>query len=145
MNMTRTIAYVVALLCAVLAVSCATRQSAGKSGGGDVLYVCGCGDACKCQTILLHGGKCGCGHDLVPGHLKKVEGDVAFLCMCATGCKCGVNATDPTRCGCGNPIRKVSLKGTGVYFCNCQGSCVCKRVSDKPGQCHCGMPLKKVD
>jgi hypothetical protein len=143
----RTIKPLVSLLvlaCVLTLVSCQTTDSAAKSGRQGVLYVCGCGADCKCNVARTKPGKCGCGHALVAGHLKKVEGDVALLCLCDPDCKCALDAKDPAKCGCGKPIRKVSLKGTGIYFCNCGGSC-CNTVSDQPGQCKCGTPLKKVD
>jgi hypothetical protein len=66
------------------------------------------------------------------------------LCTCKEGCKCQIDPQDKTRCGCGNPIKRVSLKGTGLYFCNCGGACACNTVSAQPGTCRCGMPLKTV-
>ena len=141
MKTLRLLVYPLALGCAFLLASCQTTDSSAKSG---LLYVCGCGADCKCTTVSLQPGKCGCGKALVAGHLKKVEADTALLCMCDPDCKCALDAKDPTKCGCGKPIRKVSLKGTGLYFCNCGGNC-CTTVSDKPGKCKCGMDLKKVD
>ena len=77
------------------------------------------------------------------GKLKRVEEDTALLCMCGAACKCSLNEKDTSKCGCGQPIRKVSLKGTGIYFCNCGGSCGCNTVSATPAKCNCGMDLKK--
>jgi len=77
--------------------------------------------------------------------VRKVEGDVALVCGCSADCKCTIDAAHPAQCGCGKPIRKVSLKGTGIYFCNCGGSCTCNTVSTTPATCKCGMALKKVD
>lgn len=131
------------MACALLAVSCATSGKQAKGGARDVLYVCGCGESCKCVSVSTNPGKCGCGHALVAGKLKKVEGDTALLCMCGEACGCGLNPNDATKCGCGQPLRKVSLKGAGVYFCNCGGSCTCNTVSAKPAKCKCGMDLKQ--
>jgi hypothetical protein len=77
-------------------------------------------------------------------HVVKVEGDEALLCACAEGCTCKIDPKDASKCGCGQPLKRVSLKGTGIYFCNCGGSCFCNTVSDQPGKCRCGMDLKTV-
>jgi hypothetical protein len=145
MKTIRLLACLLALGCAFFLASCKTAGSSAQSDRHDLLYVCGCGPDCKCSTVSAKPGKCGCGHALVTGHVKKVEGDVALLCLCDPGCKCALDAKDPAKCGCGKPIRKVSLKGTGIYFCNCGASCACNTVSDKPAQCKCGMALKRAD
>ncbi len=132
------------IACALMLVSCSTRGPSAKCGRQDVIYVCGCGSDCKCATVSAKPGKCGCGHDLIPGHVKKVEANEAYLCMCDPGCKCSLDPKDSTKCGCGRPIRKVSLKETGIYFCSCGGSC-CNKVSNELGKCKCGMQLKKDD
>ena len=112
----------------------------------DVLYTCNCGPDCKCNTVSTKPGNCACGQPMKWGHVVKIEGNEALLCTCKEGCKCsGLDPKDPTKCACGNPVKRVSLKGTGLYFCNCGGSCMCNTVSDSPGKCKCGMELKKVD
>lgn len=130
--------------CSLFLTACKTGNPSAQGGQRDTLYVCGCGDDCKCTTVSANPGKCGCGKALQPGHVKKVEGEIALLCMCDPGCKCALDPKDPAKCGCGKPIRKLSLKGSGVYFCNCGSSCACNTVSDKPGQCKCGMALKRA-
>ena len=87
-------------------------------------------------------GACSCGKDLVWAHVVKVEEDVALLCTCAEGCSCSIDSADPSKCGCGSPVRRISMKGTGLYFCNCGGSCTCNYISATPGTCACGMELK---
>lgn len=111
----------------------------------DVLYVCNCGDQCKCNTVSTAPGKCSCGSPLKAGHVVKSEGNDVLLCPCDEGCQCESDAKDPAKCGCGKALRRVSLKGTGLFFCNCGGSCTCNQVSDKPEKCRCGMDLKKAD
>ena len=112
----------------------------------DVLYTCNCGPECKCNTVSTKPGNCACGQPMKWGHVVKVEGNEALLCTCKEGCKCrGLDPKDPIKCTCGGPVKRVSLKGTGIYFCNCGGSCMCNTVSDSPGKCKCGMELKKVD
>ncbi len=146
MKTLRLLVYPLALLgCALFLTSCKTTAPSAQGGTRDTLYVCGCGPDCKCTSVSTKAGTCGCGKVLVAGHLKKVEGDVGQLCMCDPGCKCALDAKDPTKCGCGKPLRKVSLKGSGIYFCNCGGSCTCNTVSDQPAKCKCGMDLKRAD
>lgn len=121
-------------------------SSVAEEARNDVLYTCNCGPECKCNTVSTKPGKCACGAPLKWGHVLRVEGDEAILCQCAEGCKCtGLDPKDPTKCMCGNPVKRISLKGSGIYFCNCGGSCSCNTVSDKPGKCKCGMDLKKAD
>lgn len=112
----------------------------------DVLYTCNCGPQCNSSSVSTKQEDCKCGRPMQWGHVIKTEGNDAILCLCAEGCKCsGLDPKDPSKCACGNPVKRVSLKGTGIYFCNCGGSCTCNTVSDKPGRCKCGMDLKKVD
>ena len=87
-------------------------------------------------------GTCSCGEELVWAHVVKVEEDVALLCTCTEGCSCSIDSADPSKCGCGAPLRRMSMKGTGLYFCNCGGSCTCNYLSATPGTCACGMELK---
>jgi hypothetical protein len=110
---------------------------------GTILYVCNCGEHCKCNTVSTKPGKCACGDDLVPMHVLKIEKDEAVLCTCGKDCHCKISETDPTKCGCGKPVKRVSLKG--LYVCNCGAGCACNTISDKPGKCKCGNELRKVE
>jgi len=114
----------------------------GDKEAGSVLYVCDCGDNCKCNTVSTKPGKCACGADLVPMHVLKIEKDEAVLCRCGKDCTCKIDPKDPTKCGCGKPVKRVSIKG--MYVCNCGPDCKCNTVSDKPGKCKCGGELKKL-
>ena len=67
----------------------------------------------------------------------------ALRCICPASCDCSLSASNRTKCGCGKPIRRVSLKGTGIYLCNCGSSCTCNTVSDKPGKWTCANPSKE--
>lgn len=109
----------------------------------DQLFVCSCGPECACTTVSVKAGTCACGKALKAVHALKVEGDEALVCTCDSGCTCKLDPADATKCGCGKPVRRVSLKGTGIYFCNCGGSCACNTFAAKPGKCGCGMALKK--
>ena len=111
--------------------------------GDSVLYVCDCGEQCKCNTVSTKPGKCSCGQDLVPMHVLKIDKDEAVLCTCGKDCACKISETDPTKCGCGKPVKRVSLKG--LYVCNCGAGCSCNTISDKPGKCRCGNDLRRVD
>lgn len=117
-------------------------DEAATPGRSDVLYVCDCGNDCDCNTLSKNPGKCACGKELRWHHIVKVEGDEVLLCTCGEGCQCALSKTDSNKCACGNPVKRVSLKDSGLFFCNCGGSCTCNTVSDKPGQCGCGMKLK---
>jgi hypothetical protein len=145
MNTVRLFAHSVALASVCFLVSCSTTVSPPATARQDVLYLCTCGPDCKCTTVSTKPGKCACNHDLAPGHVVKVEGDVALCCGCGLECMCTLDANNPAQCTCGKPIRRQSLKGTGIYFCNCGSSCTCNTVSEQPGKCKCGMDLKRVD
>lgn len=110
----------------------------------DIIYFCDCGADCKCDKVSKEPGKCGCGKDMVGGHVLKIEGDEALVCVCGPDCTCKLDPNDPAKCGCGKTVKRVSLKGTGLYFCNCGGTCFCNTVSDKPDTCKCGMPLHQA-
>jgi len=111
----------------------------------DVLYVCGCGADCQCNSVSTEPGDCKCGKPMKWHHVVKVEGDEALLCSCDKGCRCTIDPEDSSKCACGKPVKRMNLKGQGVYFCNCGGSCTCNTVSGEPGACRCGMKLKKVE
>jgi len=143
MKTMNSVTFVTALVCSVLLVSCASTTSGSKAAKAGALYVCGCGPDCKCTTVAVKPGKRHCGKDLVAVHPLKVEDDSVLACSCGADCKCTLDASDPTKCGCGKPVRKVSLKGSGLYYCACGGGC-CVTISDKPGKCKCGMDLKKA-
>ncbi len=145
MTIMKALTCLLALGFTLMLTGCKTSDSAAKTGSKRALYVCGCGADCTCKTpASIKPGKCGCGRELAPTHVTKVEGDVASVCVCGTDCTCTGDPKDATKCGCGKPIQKVSLKGTGLYSCNCGGTCGCCTVSEKPGKCKCGMQLKKA-
>lgn len=150
MKILKPLAFVFTLAGILFAVSCSTTDSAqglaaATSVRHDVLYVCDCGPDCQCTSVSTKPGKCSCGKDLKAARSLKVEQDAAWLCPCGLDCKCALDPNDATKCGCGKPVRKVSLKGSGIYFCNCGGSCACNTFMDQPGQCKCGMALKRAE
>ena len=116
----------------------------GMAQGSTVIYWCDCGPECKCNTVSLKPGKCGCGKEMAGGHVVFMEGNTALACTCGPTCTCKIDPQDHTKCGCGKPIKKINLEGTGLYFCNCGGSCGCNTISDKPGACKCGMQLHQA-
>jgi hypothetical protein len=144
MKTLKSVTSILALACAVLAASCSSTTTAHRGSKGGALYLCGCGADCNCATVAVKPGKCGCGKDLVAVHPLKIEAGSVVACSCSGDCKCTLNTQDPTKCGCGKPIRKASLKGSGLYYCGCGGTC-CATISDKPGKCDCGKDLKKAD
>jgi len=121
----------------------AEGKRTGSKKRSDILYVCNCGDDCKCNTVSTMPGKCTCDTKLVPMHVLKIEGSEAVLCRCGKGCTCKIDPNDPTKCGCGKPVKRVDIKG--MYVCNCGPDCNCNTISDKPGKCKCGVDLKKVE
>jgi hypothetical protein len=117
-------------------------SAAEDKGAGSVLYVCNCGESCKCTTVSTKPGKCACGAELAATHVLKIENDEGILCTCGKDCTCKIDPNDPAKCGCGKAVKRVSLKG--MYVCNCGSGCTCNTVSDEPGKCRCGADLKKL-
>jgi len=90
---------------------------------GDEIYVCACGEACKCGTLAKKEGNCGCGQKLVKATVSKVEkGNIYYKidgkelsaplqgkyeCGCGAGCNCGFVSQNAGDCGCGKPMVKV--------------------------------------
>jgi len=90
---------------------------------GDEIYVCSCGESCKCGTLASKEGECGCGKPLVKTTVTKVEkGKVfynvdgkeltapqqgKFMCGCGEGCNCGFVSQKEGKCGCGKNMVKV--------------------------------------
>jgi hypothetical protein len=90
---------------------------------GDMVYVCGCGDGCPCETISRKEGDCPCNKPLVKGTVTEVTETVAMI----------------------NIDGKVqSFKTVGMYQCACGPKCNCDTISQKPGKCGCGVELKEV-
>jgi hypothetical protein len=102
---------------------CADKGEKGlfSAKAGDEIYVCGCGEACKCGTLGKKEGKCGCGKELVKTTVTKVaDGKVfymlgdkelsapqkgKFMCGCGEACNCGfVSQKEGGNCGCGKPM-----------------------------------------
>lgn len=103
----------------------ADKGGKGKFEGkaGDKIYVCACGEGCKCGTLANQEGECGCGKKLVEATVTKVEkgtvlykiGDQEFsapqqgkyMCGCGEGCNCGFVSQKSGKCGCGKEMVKV--------------------------------------
>jgi hypothetical protein len=91
---------------------------------GDELYVCGCGEGCKCDTMSRNPGTCTCGKDLVKSKVTKVEkGKITmagrdrpfvsigkYACACGPGCKCDTISQNPGNCSCGKKMMEVKAK-----------------------------------
>jgi hypothetical protein len=120
---------VVISLMVVFAAGMAFADKAAKKGffsakAGDEIYVCNCGEACKCGTLAKKEGKCSCGKELVATTVTKVEDGKVFykvgdkelsapqqgkyMCGCGEGCNCGfISQKEGGKCGCGKPMVKV--------------------------------------
>ncbi len=125
--MKKFILVVVALTFVVAAAGLVFAEKGGKglfSGkAGDEIYVCSCGESCKCGTLAHKEGNCGCGQKLVKTVVTKVEkGKVyymldgkelsapqqgKFMCGCGDGCDCGFISQKAGKCGCGKDMIKV--------------------------------------
>lgn len=101
------------------AVYSATEKFATKAG--DTIYVCGCGEACKCGTISNADGECACGKKLVKTTVNKIENDQVFYTVDG---------------------KELSAPLTGKYQCGCE-KCECNMISQKPGKCGCGKQMRK--
>jgi hypothetical protein len=90
---------------------------------GDQIYVCGCGEACKCGTMGKKEGKCSCGKELVTATVTKVESGKVFY-------KIG--------------DKELSAPQKGKFMCGCGEGCNCGFVSQKEGKCGCDKDMVKV-
>ena len=46
---------------------------------GDKVWICGCGKACKCNTLEKAAGKCHCGKELIEATVTKVDGNAVTV------------------------------------------------------------------
>ncbi|HWR59814.1 MAG TPA: hypothetical protein VN328_13085, partial [Thermodesulfovibrionales bacterium] len=67
------------VLFALTALSFAAGKANMELKAGDEIYVCNCGEACKCDTMSRKEGKCTCGKDMVKAKVTKVEAGKAML------------------------------------------------------------------
>jgi hypothetical protein len=118
------LAVVFAVALATLALADRTMMTAKV---GDVLYVCGCGEGCPCDTMSRNPGQCTCGKDLVKTKVTKVEkGKITvesrekpfislakYVCDCGPDCKCDTISQNPGNCTCGKKMKMVEVKAKG--------------------------------
>ena len=90
---------------------------------GDQIYVCACGESCKCGTMGHKEGNCTCGKEMVKATVTKVEDGKVFY-------KIG--------------DKELSAPQKGKYTCGCGETCDCGYVSQNPGKCACGKPMVGV-
>ncbi|HIJ97334.1 MAG TPA: hypothetical protein HPP94_16685 [Desulfuromonadales bacterium] len=125
--MKKSVLLVVSLLFVFAAVSFAFAEkgSLGKfeAKAGDSIYVCGCGEGCKCGSLATKEGKCGCGKDLVKATVSKVEKGKVFYSVDG---------------------KEISAPLQGKFGCGCGDGCNCGSVSQKGGKCGCGKDMVKV-
>jgi hypothetical protein len=113
------------VLMIVLAISVATFALADKGTMtpkvGDELYVCGCGDGCKCDMMSTNPAQCPCGKDLVKSKVTKVEEGKITM-----------------------DVRNRPFVSIGKYVCACGPECKCNTISQNPGNCSCGKKMIEV-
>jgi hypothetical protein len=120
---------VLVVLALSLVVAAAGLLFADKGNGmfsakaGDEIYVCSCGEACKCGTLANKEGECGCGKPLVKATVSKVEKGKVFYKVDG---------------------KEISAPLQGKFMCGCGGGCNCGFVSQKAGKCGCGKDMVKV-
>lgn len=111
----------------VLSAALAFAEQGGKgmfsAKAGDEIYVCACGEACKCGTMAKMDGNCGCGQKLVQATVTRVEKGTVYY-------KIG--------------DKELSAPQKGKYECGCGKGCNCGFVSQQAGDCGCGKPMVKV-
>jgi len=108
-----------ALVTLALAISDKAKMTAKV---GDVLYVCGCGEGCPCDTMSRNPGQCTCGRDLVKTKVTKVEAGKIYV-----------------------EARKKPFVSVAKYVCDCGPECKCGTISQNPGNCTCGKKMKMVE
>jgi len=92
-----------------------------ETKAGDTIYVCACGEACKCGTLSNREGECGCGKEMVKTTVTRVEDGKVFYTV---------------------EGKELSASLTGKYRCGCK-ECECDIISQKPGKCSCGKKMMK--
>jgi hypothetical protein len=90
---------------------------------GDEIYVCSCGESCKCGTMAHKEGKCGCGQELVKATVSKIDKGRVYYKIAD---------------------KEYSAPQKGKYACGCGEGCDCGFVGQKAGKCGCGKPMVKV-
>lgn len=110
---------------AVAGLAFADKDAKGmfSTKAGDEIYVCACGESCKCGTMAHKEGNCSCGQKLVKATVSKVDKGKVFY-------KIG--------------DKELSAPQQGKYTCGCGEGCDCGFVSQKAGKCGCDKPMVKV-
>jgi len=120
--MKKTIIFTLVLALGLVALAVALADRATMSAKvGDVLYVCGCGEGCPCDTISRNPGQCTCGKDLVKTKVTKVEKGKITV-----------------------ESRKRPFISVAKYVCDCDADCKCNTISQNPGNCTCGKKMVEV-
>lgn len=125
--MKKLVLVVVTLLVVVATTGWAFAEKGGKglftAKAGDEIYVCSCGENCKCGTMANQEGNCSCGQKMVKTTVTKVEKGRVYYSIDG---------------------KELSAPQQGKYTCGCGEGCNCGYVSQKAGKCGCDKPMVKV-
>lgn len=125
--MKKLILVVMALSLVVAAAGLVFAEKGGKgfysAKAGDQIYVCGCGEGCKCGTLAGKEGECTCGKPLVKTTVTKVENGMVYYKVDG---------------------KELSAPQQGKYMCGCGAGCNCGFVSQKAGKCGCDKAMAPV-
>jgi len=125
--MKKLVLVVMALSLVVAAAGLVFADKGGKgmfgAKAGDEIYVCGCGEGCKCGTMANKEGECTCGKTMVKTTVTKVEKGMVHYKVDG---------------------KELSAPQQGKFMCGCGEGCNCGFISQKEGKCSCGKDMVKV-
>jgi len=113
------------LVLAVAGLAFADKDAKGlfAAKAGDEIYVCNCGESCKCGTMANNEGECTCGKPMVKTTVTKVEKGKVYYKLDG---------------------KELAAPQQGKFMCGCGEGCNCGFVSQKEGKCSCGKDMVKV-
>ncbi len=124
--MKKTLMILVVSLCLLMAAVALAANPKPVFKVGEEVYACNCGEACDCNTISKHPGKCVCGKDMVKAKVTACPEKGTVMLQ-------GEGWEKPR-----------AFKTVAKYACACGPKCDCDTISQKPGKCPCGTEMKEV-